>query len=963
MSLSEETPQQKLPKIQISSQNTLENTLVNHQNSDQSNSQSLSLSVLNSKNKNRISKKEYTELIESRQQRSQAKKSKNAIGSLISGFGQNIIKTIGQKDGKEVTDSTNEFENLQIRVESLNQSNEVITQPIDPNLFTQDNTNTAAAKFNKLIKTVVDQPIEYVDDVFFSKAWLQLLGILIWIFSYVVDIALDLYFAFSDVLGKYVVDEEFKRKSDFYCSESSREEYLVNQLNKNVSINATVNSTSTNNVHAIKITKTELCQNLTLLEQLPDIPPDSSNYMFLGFPTILNTYSSLFWIALGSMFAAYITYTFGCIYIIYFTKLAAFEEYRVKMKNDPWHKWGFIFLLLIGIGPNYFLWNDLKEEWGYIEGETIWEKLKAKCLVWLDMYIHTLHLIHTMIEDIPLLYLYIYLSIMHYDDFIADSVWFYPTVISSLFFFIQDYSYWMLAVTTPEKTSGEATMVIVWTLGYLLMSLFTIVPVIICIIIIAGKFEEVHSFGDVGKTAADTLYPTLILIVFFSGVIIRFVGAVFMAWYKTAVAFKRMHEIEVKRLEKRNKSYRRGPNVNPQKVIQDELKLNQTQTTTEIAKGMTIKYSKKSWEFLFGFIRHLIVYLCGFLIYNIIPFSGGKVRTLLNSILFTVQYTIIYIIIGFGIGSGDEGDHKNELQAILAQVLNNQKDKMGKSFSKVSEKLAITIETPQVEVPMFIGCALFIVLSILLLALTISWFRHETRCQFLENDVDYLDRNQKGAPVYYDDVEYYTRHNEKYDEIGLKRNKTLYIRSLDHYDPLTKIEKTKGLQNIREKREKEKKEKDSEISIFSRITKTIRRPVEGIRSVRKSIRRSTRARTVSSRKTTNLSSNFRPSNQSSRSSYEEEPNITLAQRKTNNYIGHNTLVVPGEEEVASPISKRQTLKSLRERGTIVRSRKSVKNRKTDRDTKIKSNESVRLQNHVRPVRQATLQGESDSEDM
>ena len=216
MSLSEETPQQKLPKIQISSQNTLENTLVNHQNSDQSNSQSLSLSVLNSKNKNRISKKEYTELIESRQQRSQAKKSKNAIGSLISGFGQNIIKTIGQKDGKEVTDNTNEFENLQIRVESLNQSNEVITQPIDPNLYTQDNTNTAAAKFNKLIKTVVDQPIEYVDDVFFSKAWLQLLGILIWIFSYVVDIALDLYFAFSDVLGKYVVDEEFKRKSDFY---------------------------------------------------------------------------------------------------------------------------------------------------------------------------------------------------------------------------------------------------------------------------------------------------------------------------------------------------------------------------------------------------------------------------------------------------------------------------------------------------------------------------------------------------------------------------------------------------------------------------------------------------------------------------------------------------------------------------------------------------------------------------
>lgn len=46
------------------------------------------------------------------------------------------------------------------------------------------------------------------------------------------------------------------------------------------------------------------------------------------------------------------------------------------------------------------------EEWKLIDADGIWAKLKTKCLVWLDMYIHTLHLVHTMFEDIPLLYLY-----------------------------------------------------------------------------------------------------------------------------------------------------------------------------------------------------------------------------------------------------------------------------------------------------------------------------------------------------------------------------------------------------------------------------------------------------------------------------------------------------------------------------------------------------------------------------
>lgn len=237
--------------------------------------------------------------------------------------------------------------------------------------------NNVAGGANK----IVEDGIEYVDDVFLSKAWLQLLGILVWILSYVVDIGLDLYFAFNDILGKYIAQQMIMRNTTNY--------------------------------------------------------EDIADSLFLGyFPIQYNQYFNMFWIAIGSILIAYVSYSAGCVYIIYFTNLVAFDEYRIKIKTNQKEKITFWSLLIAGVGPNYFLWNDLKMEWKFIEGDTVIEKLKSKCLVWLDMYIHTLHLIHTMMEDIPLLYLYIYLSIIHYDDFIANSIAFYPTVISSFFFFI-----------------------------------------------------------------------------------------------------------------------------------------------------------------------------------------------------------------------------------------------------------------------------------------------------------------------------------------------------------------------------------------------------------------------------------------------------------------------------------------------------------------------------------------------
>ena len=58
----------------------------------------------------------------------------------------------------------------------------------------------------------------------------------------------------------------------------------------------------------------------------------------------------------------------------------------------PKHQARFALLTVFGVGPNYFIYEDLKTEWKLLdpEGTHDWKwKMKQKTLVWLDAYIHT----------------------------------------------------------------------------------------------------------------------------------------------------------------------------------------------------------------------------------------------------------------------------------------------------------------------------------------------------------------------------------------------------------------------------------------------------------------------------------------------------------------------------------------------------------------------------------------------
>ena len=166
--------------------------------------------------------------------------------------------------------------------------------------------------------------------------------------------------------------------------------------------------------------------------------------------------------------------------------------------------------------------------------------------------------------------------------------------------------------------------------------------------------------------------------------------------------------------------------------------------------------------------------MAGVGVYIVIPFAGGKHRTLANSLLFTIQYTIIFGLVGFS--------RNSELREYLENVVqqHSQGFQLGGTISSAIKKIA-----PGAKI--FCGC--LILLSWFLFYITIRWWRHERKCLFLQNDVDYLDRNPRGAPDYYDDCEYFSRNESKTRELLDRRGNKEYIDYLDEFDPLSRIEK------------------------------------------------------------------------------------------------------------------------------------------------------------------------------
>lgn len=307
-------------------------------------------------------------------------------------------------------------------------------------------------------------------------------------------------------------------------------------------------------------------------------------------------------------------------------------------------------------------------------------------------------------------------------------------MITGLTFFLVDYANWMLAITTPEKTDNEAWALIAWTVAYVLLFLIHAIPLMTVYI----HFGQVILSGQILTLFDWSLYKESWIMILgdFLILLLRIIGSLVAIFYGVIKAFKHA----------------------------------------------TRHSDQPLWERLlrsiYGLFMHSILYLFGLAITCVIPFAGGKKRTLFNSLLFCIQYTTVFLQLFF---AEKNGTIKQATQQFYENNIGDKLPDLGKTFLKITEAI-----TPQRF------CIVFIVLSWFLFFVTVRWYLDEHRSRFLENATDYLNRNERGAPEYYENCEYFDRKKYeamRYAAIDAVRMNPDYINRLDFFDPLNKIER------------------------------------------------------------------------------------------------------------------------------------------------------------------------------
>jgi len=334
-----------------------------------------------------------------------------------------------------------------------------------------------------------------------------------------------------------------------------------------------------------------------------------------------------------------------------------------------------------------------------------------------------------------------FVAVNFYEEIVAGSAIFYLSTITTVLFFVVDYCNWMLAITTPNKTDNEAWALIAWTTSYVVLYILHWVPLITVVFAMA----QIILFGDGNILKNDNLKEKLgdgakILIPELVITLIRVVCHFIAMFYNTVKIFR----------------------TNDPKLRLESDKLSNDPIWKRILKVM------------YSLFLHGCLYITSLWVTCVIPFAGGKYRTLLNSLLFAIQYTVLFLQICFA-----EQGHATTLDVV--KVYDNFVNEKILTLSSRLKIITTTI-TPQRI------CILLVIISWVLFYVTFYWFLHKSRRKFLENDVDYLNRNARGAPDYYENAEYFDRHDDKYDEIDRLRMDEGYLKRLHYFDPFNKIE-------------------------------------------------------------------------------------------------------------------------------------------------------------------------------
>lgn len=393
-------------------------------------------------------------------------------------------------------------------------------------------------------------------------------------------------------------------------------------------------------------------------------------------------FKALFLIQTVVIVSAYLIYSLGCYYIVFVNKNKNFDYLREKVNENMMNKSVFYSSLILGVGPMYFLYIELDCYWKRLPGDTITKKMFQKEEGKLDVYLSTLQMIHCIYEDIPFLFIYIFTIFKLENTGNSDSENSLKLTYFALFltmtFTAVEFTGWIHNVTGRKKKK-EMVILMCWNITFLFLYIISL-PIIMlsletvvghykyvnkqaqlpCMTIKNGIFkrwsstdwddQEIWSFENPirFKIISPLKAPFVVIVTFFAGIIIRLFSIILAALWKSWKNWKEFKNSDI---------------------------------------GNEVKFT----DLIVMSLNHCLFYGFGGIVCTVMPFAGGRMRTLLNSFLFLIQYLIIFtvfFIVGVVKINGGENLHEklkidtfmiDEIEAFLSGE-NIQKSELRASF-------------------------------------------------------------------------------------------------------------------------------------------------------------------------------------------------------------------------------------------------------------------------------------------
>lgn len=366
------------------------------------------------------------------------------------------------------------------------------------------------------------------------------------------------------------------------------------------------------------------------------------------------------WLQFIVLFMAYLFNYFVCLYLTKFNKSQSFNQLRNRLNHQSVDKLIFRIFLLLGFGPCYFLCYEMLIFYQNRPGNGFYQKLFTKDADKFreHAYLVSIMLIRTIYEDIPFLFVYTF-KWTRTESIKWNSI--IPAyILYNIFKLTKEYFSWILIVTKKNKTWQEKILLFVWNLGYIILGILSLMPVILSFETLYGlynltcyhekeipcmkqsqinelsklrfiqneqdrdhicyllRFRELFfGFSCLNYRHLQQFKPSILVVrTFVIGTSLRILAAILMSVNKSYKAWKNNCD---------NLTRREGRS-----------------SMVKIENSENLPRLKKR-DLLHEIIRNMIVYIFSAPIYLLVPFAGGVYRSFGNATIKSLMYVLIFI--------------------------------------------------------------------------------------------------------------------------------------------------------------------------------------------------------------------------------------------------------------------------------------------------------------------------------